>query len=86
MALKLVALFQGNGDEDLEWTLEPWGLGFCDGILDGATDGFRDGFGDNDRCLPRLDDLDNPRLNDLVSLTFFNDVFSLSSQGLLILS
>ena len=66
VALKLVTLLQGKGEEDLEWTLEPWGLGFCDGTREGQTEGFLEGFGERERVLPRFEDLERARVTLLV--------------------
>ena len=87
LALKLVTLLQGKGEEDLEWTLEPWGLGFCEGTRDGQTEGFLDGFGERERVLPRFDDLERARATDFVCLTLaVSCEGSVSSHGLLRLS
>ena len=87
VALKLGTRFQGKGEEDLEATLEPWGLGLCDAFLEGLMDGFLDGFGDNDLVLPRLDDLERALFTVFaLSLTFFKEDVSVSSQALLKLS
>ena len=66
VALKLVTLLQGKGEDDLEWTLEPWGLGFCDGTREGQTEGFLEGFGERERVLPRFEDLESARVTLLV--------------------
>ena len=86
VALKLGTLFQGKGEEEREWTFDPCGLGFCEGMREGLIEAFLEGLGLNDRVLPRLEDLENALFTVLVSLTFRKDAVSVSSQGLLRLS
>ena len=82
VALKLGTRFHGKGEEDLEATLEPWGLGLCEAFLEGLMDGFLDGFGDNDLVLPRFDDLELALFTVFApSLTFFKADVSVSSQA-----
>ena len=88
MALKLVVvLLQGNGEEDLEWTLEPWGLGFCEGTREGQTEGFLEGLGERERVLARLEDLERARATHFLCWTLaLSCEGSVSSPGLLRLS